>query len=96
MDGAILVCSAEDGAMKQTREHLLLAKQIGINYLVVFINKVDIVLDLEQIELVKESIREELRKNDYDAENTPMIGGSALCALEGREPKMGEEAIVEL
>jgi len=96
MDGAILICSAEDGAMSQTREHLLLAKQIGIKHLVVFINKVDIVLDLEQIELVKESIRDELKKNGYDVENTPMIGGSALCALEGREPEMGEKAIVEL
>ena len=96
MDGAILICSAQDGAMEQTREHLLLAKQVGIKYLVVFVNKVDVVLDLEQIGLVKEEIKEELKKFGYDAENTPMIGGSALCALEGRNPEIGEKAIIEL
>src|SRR5437762_1158391 len=96
MDGAILICSAEDGAMAQTREHLLLAKQIGIKHLVVFINKIDVVLDLEQIELVREEIKGELEKNGYDTENTPIIGGSALCALEGRDPEKGEKKIVEL
>jgi elongation factor Tu len=96
MDGAILVCSAQDGAMEQTREHLLLAKQIGIKYIVVFINKVDIVLDLDQIQLVKDEIKEELEKLGYNAEDTPMIGGSALFALEGKNPEIGEKAIVDL
>jgi len=96
MDGAILVCSAQDGAMEQTREHLLLAKQIGIKYIVVFINKIDVVSDLDQIQLVKEEIKEELERLGYNAENTPMIGGSALFALEGRDPEKGEKKIVEL
>src|SRR4051794_26455922 len=96
MDGAILILSAQDGAMEQTKEHLLLAKQIGIKHLVVFINKVDVVLDLEQIELVKEEIKEELKKVGYDAKETPIIGGSALCALEKRNPEIGEKSIVEL
>src|SRR5271155_2934625 len=96
MDGAILILSAQDGAMKQTKEHLLLAKQIGIEHLVVFVNKVDVVLDLEQIELVREEIKEELKKLGYDAEKTPIIGGSALCALEERNPEIGEKAIADL
>nr|CAG8435682.1 12342_t:CDS:2 [Entrophospora candida] len=96
MDGAILICSAQDGAMNQTKEHLLLAKQIGIKYIVVFINKVDVVLDLDQIQLVKDEIKDELKKLGYDAEKTPMIGGSALCALEGKNSEIGEKAIVEL
>ena len=96
MDGAILLLSAHDGAMEQTKAHLALAKQIGIKHLVVFVNKVDVVLDLEQIALVQEEIKEELEKNGYDAEKTPIIGGSALCALEGRDPEIGEKAILDL
>lgn len=96
MDGAILILSAEDGTMDQTKEHLLLAKQIGIKYLVVFINKIDIVADLEQVEMAKEEIKEELKRVGYDAENTPIIGGSALCSLEGRNPEIGEQKIAEL
>ncbi|CAI2161717.1 1292_t:CDS:1 [Funneliformis geosporum] len=96
MDGAILILSAQDGSKEQTKEHLLLAKQIGIEYLVVFLNKVDMVSDLEEIDLVKEEIKEDLRKAGYDAEKIPIIGGSALCALEGRNPEMGEEKISDL
>ncbi|CAJ0824573.1 22172_t:CDS:2 [Entrophospora sp. SA101] len=96
MDGAILVLSAQDGTMEQTKEHLLLAQQVGVKHLVVFINKVDVIQDLEQIELVKEEIKEELKLRGYDSENTPIIGGSALCALEDRQPELGEKAILEL
>ncbi|RHZ35593.1 elongation factor Tu [endosymbiont GvMRE of Glomus versiforme] len=96
MDGAILVVSAEDGAMPQTKEHLLLAKQMGIKYMVVFINKVDVVLDLEQIKFAEEEIKEEIKKHGYDAENTPIIAGSALCALEERNPELGEKSIIDL
>jgi elongation factor Tu len=96
MDGAVLICSAEDGAMAQTKEHLLLAKQIGIEYLVVFINKIDIVSDPEQLGLVQEEIKEELKKLGYEAEKIPFIRGSALCALEERNPEIGEKSILKL
>lgn len=88
MDGAILVVAATDGAMPQTREHLLLAKQIGISHILVFINKVD-AADTEMIELVEMEIRELLTEMGFDGENLPVIKGSALCALEGREPEIG-------
>ncbi|XP_075220300.1 elongation factor Tu-like [Lycorma delicatula] len=95
MDGAILVVAATDGAMPQTREHLLLAKQIGINHLVVFINKVD-AADSEMVELVEMEVREIMSEMGYDGENTPFIKGSALCALEGKNPEIGVQAIIEL
>ncbi|XP_012260730.1 elongation factor Tu, mitochondrial-like [Athalia rosae] len=95
MDGAILVVAATDGAMPQTREHLLLAKQIGINHVVVFINKVD-AADTEMAELVEIEIRELMTEMGYDGENAPVILGSALCALEGRNPEIGSEAILKL
>lgn len=95
MDGAILVVAATDGCMPQTREHLLLAKQIGITHLVVFVNKVD-AADLEMTELVEMEIREVLTEMGFDGMNTPFVHGSALCAMEGRDPKIGEEAVLKL
>ncbi|XP_049835739.1 elongation factor Tu, mitochondrial [Schistocerca gregaria] len=95
MDGAILVVAATDGAMPQTREHLLLAKQIGVNHIVVFINKVD-AADKEMVELVEMEMRELLTEMGYDGDNIPVIKGSALCALEGRNPEMGAEPILQL
>jgi elongation factor Tu len=93
MDAAILVCAATDGPMPQTREHILLAKQVGVPKIVVFLNKCDMVDDEEMIMLVEEDIRELLTKNGFDGENTPIVQGSALKALEGDamwEPKIGE------
>jgi elongation factor Tu len=84
MDGAIIVVAATDGAMPQTREHILLARQVGIPRLVVFLNKVDMVDDMEMVELVEEEIREILTKNGYDGANTPFIKGSGLKALEAK------------
>jgi len=96
MDGAIIVVSATDGQMPQTREHLLLARQVGIKRLVVFINKIDTISDPEMLELVDMEMRELLSKYEFDGENTPIIMGSALAALEGRDDKIGFEKIVEL
>jgi len=96
MDGAILVVAATDGQMPQTREHLLLANQIGVKDLVVFINKVDIVDDDELMELVEMEVREMLTEYGYDGDETPIISGSALCALEDRKPEIGVEKINEL
>lgn len=96
MDGAILVVAATDGDMPQTREHLLLAKQVGVDHLVVFLNKVEVVTDPDQIELVKMGIREVLNKYGFDGEKTPIVSGSALCALEGKNPELGEKAIIDL
>lgn len=96
MDGAIIVVSASDGQMPQTREHLLLARQVGIKRLVVFINKIDTISDPEMLELVEMEMRELLSTYDFDGENTPIIMGSALAALEGREDKIGSEKIIEL
>ncbi|OWR42951.1 elongation factor [Danaus plexippus plexippus] len=95
MDGAILVVAATDGVMPQTREHLLLAKQIGIQHIVVFINKVD-AADQEMVELVEMEIRELMTEMGYDGDNVPVIKGSALCALEGKKPEIGSEAISKL
>ncbi|MEQ1724836.1 MAG: elongation factor Tu [Sphingopyxis sp.] len=96
MDGAILVVSATDGPMPQTKEHILLAKQVGVPTMVVFMNKVDLVDDDEILELVEMEIREELSKRDFDGDNIPIIRGSATCALSGSDDKMGREAILEL
>ncbi|KAH0956391.1 hypothetical protein HN011_010333 [Eciton burchellii] len=95
MDGAILVVAATDGTMPQTKEHLLLAKQIGIKHIVVFINKVD-AADSEMVELVEMEIRELLSNMGYDGDNNPVVTGSALCALEGKQPEIGVEAILRL
>lgn len=96
MDGAIIVVSATDGQMPQTREHLLLARQVGIKRLVVFINKVDTISDPEMLELVDMEMRELLSHYGFDGENTPIIMGSALAALEGRDNHIGAEKIIEL
>ncbi len=95
MDGAILVVSAADGPMPQTREHILLARQVGVPALVVFLNKVDMVDDEELIELVEMEVSELLEKYDFPAE-TPITRGSALCALEGRDDPIGKDAVVAL
>ncbi|CAL1684993.1 unnamed protein product [Lasius platythorax] len=95
MDGAILVVAATDGTMPQTREHLILAKQIGIQHIIVFINKVD-AADSEMVELVEMEIRELLSEMGYDGDNVPIVKGSALCALEGKNPEIGAQAILQL
>jgi len=96
MDGAILVCSAADGPMPQTREHILLARQVGVPALVVFMNKVDQVDDEELLELVEMEIRELLSSYDFPGDDIPIIKGSALAALEGRDDEIGKNAILEL
>jgi elongation factor Tu len=96
MDGAILVCSAADGPMPQTREHILLARQVGVPAIVVFMNKVDQVDDAELLDLVEMEIRELLSKYQFPGDDIPVVKGSALAAVEGRNPEIGEQAIVEL
>jgi elongation factor Tu len=96
MDGAILVCSAADGPMPQTREHILLARQVGVPALVVFMNKVDQVDDEELLELVEMEIRELLSSYDFPGDDIPIIKGSALAALEGNNDEIGKNAIMEL
>ncbi len=97
MDGAILVVSATDGPMPQTKEHILLAKQVGVPSIVVFLNKCDMVDDADMLELVEEEIRDELSKRGFDGANTPIIRGSALCALEAKDPEnYGKAAILKL
>jgi elongation factor Tu len=96
MDGAILVVSAADGPMPQTREHILLARQVGVPALVVFMNKVDMVDDAELLDLVELEVRELLSKYDFPGDDIPIVKGSALCALEDREPAIGREAVLEL
>ncbi len=96
MDGAILVVSAADGPMPQTKEHILLAKQVGVPTMVVFLNKVDQVDDPELLELVELEIREELSKRDFDGDNIPIISGSALAVLEDKNKEIGHDAILKL
>ena len=96
MDGAILVCSAADGPMPQTREHILLARQVGVPALVVFMNKVDMVDDPELLELVEMEVRELLSSYQFPGDDIPIVKGSALCALEDRSPEIGREAILKL
>ncbi len=96
MDGAILVCSAADGPMPQTREHILLSKQVGVPYIVVFLNKADMVDDEELIELVEMEVRELLDQYDFPGDDTPIIIGSALKALEGDTSDIGAPAVQEL
>ena len=96
MDGAILVCSAADGPMPQTREHILLARQVGVPYIVVFLNKVDLVDDAELLELVEMEVRELLDKYQFPGDATPIIAGSALHALDGTNPSLGKEKIIAL
>jgi elongation factor Tu len=96
MDGAILVVSAADGPMPQTREHILLARQVGVPYIVVFMNKADMVDDKELLELVELEVRELLSKYDFPGDDTPIVIGSALKALEGDKGELGEGAIIKL
>ena len=96
MDGAILVCSAADGPMPQTREHILLSRQVGVPYIVVFLNKADMVDDEELLELVEMEVRELLSDYDFPGDDTPIITGSALKALEGDESDIGVPAILKL
>jgi len=96
MDGAILVVNAADGPMPQTREHILLARQVGVPALVVFMNKVDQVDDEELLELVEMEIRELLSSYEFPGDDIPIISGSALAAMEGRDPEIGENKIKEL
>ena len=96
MDGAILVVSAADGPMPQTREHILLARQVGVPALVVFLNKVDMVDDPELLELVELEVRELLSKYEFPGDDIPITKGSALCALEDRSPEIGHDAVLKL
>ena len=96
MDGAILVVSAADGPMPQTREHILLARQVGVPYIIVFMNKADMVDDKELLELVELEVRELLSKYDFPGDDTPIVIGSALKALEGDKTDLGEGAILKL
>ncbi|WP_066769646.1 elongation factor Tu [Sphingobium sp. CCH11-B1] len=96
MDGAILVVSATDGPMPQTREHILLARQVGVPQLVVFMNKVDLVDDAEILELVELEIRELLSSYDFDGDNIPVIAGSAVKALDGSNDEIGKQAVLKL
>jgi len=96
MDGAILVVSAADGPMPQTREHILLSRQVGVPYIIVFLNKADMVDDEELLELVEMEVRELLSKYDFPGDDTPIVKGSAKLALEGDEGALGKEAILQL
>ncbi|MCC7135458.1 MAG: elongation factor Tu [Nitrosomonas sp.] len=96
MDGAILVVSAADGPMPQTREHILLARQVGVPYIIVYMNKADMVDDAELLELVEMEIRELLSKYDFPGDDTPIITGSALKALEGDQSEIGQPSIFKL
>jgi elongation factor Tu len=96
MDGAILVCSAADGPMPQTREHILLARQVGVPYIIVFLNKCDMVDDAELLELVEMEVRELLSKYEFPGDDLPIIRGSAKLALEGDPGDLGEGAIMKL
>ncbi|MDN0075850.1 elongation factor Tu, partial [Crenobacter sp. SG2303] len=96
MDGAILVCSAADGPMPQTREHILLSRQVGVPYIIVFLNKADLVDDAELLELVEMEVRDLLSSYDFPGDDTPIIVGSARLALEGDQSEYGEPAIFRL
>jgi elongation factor Tu len=96
MDGAILVCSAADGPMPQTREHILLARQVGVPYIIVYLNKADLVDDAELLELVEMEVRDLLSKYDFPGDDTPIIHGSARLALEGDQSEIGEPSIFKL
>ena len=96
MDGAILVVSAADGPMPQTREHILLARQVGVPYIIVYMNKADMVDDKELLELVEMEVRELLSKYEFPGDKTPIVIGSALKALEGDTGELGEQSIMKL
>ncbi len=96
MDGAILVVAANDGPMAQTREHILLARQVNVPAIVVFMNKIDMVDEPDLLDLVEEEIRELLKKYGFPGDEIPVIRGSALAAMEGRDPEIGEQRVLEL
>jgi small GTP-binding protein domain len=96
MDGAILVVNAADGPMPQTREHILLARQVGVPAIVVYLNKVDQVDDKELVDLVEEEIKDLLKSYEFPGDTTPIIKGSALAAVEGRDDEIGKNSIIEL
>src|SRR5476649_2156434 len=96
MDGAILVVSAADGPMPQTREHILLARQVGVPFIVVFLNKCDAVDDPELVELVEMEVRELLKSYQFPGDTLPVVRGSALMALEDKSPELGEQAVLKL
>lgn len=96
MDGGILVVSAQDGAMPQTREHILLCRQVGVKNIIIFLNKCDMVEDEDMHELVEMEVRELLSAYDYDGDSCEFVKGSALCALNGTNPELGEQAIEKL
>src|SRR6059036_989914 len=96
MDGAILVVSAADGPMPQTREHILLARQVGVPALVVYMNKVDMVDDPELLDLVELEVRELLKSYQYPGDDIPVVRGSALMALEDKNPEQGEQSVLQL
>src|SRR6202008_4161904 len=96
MDGAILVVSAADGPMPQTREHILLARQVGVPFIVVYMNKADMVDDAELLELVELEVRDLLSKYNFPGDKTPIIKGSALKALEGDQGDLGVPSVVKL
>jgi elongation factor Tu len=96
MDGAILVCSAADGPMPQTREHILLARQVGVPYIVVYLNKADMVDDAELLELVEMEVRDLLSSYDFPGDDTPIVTGSALKALEGDQSEIGVPSVLKL
>lgn len=92
----LAVVAATDGIMPQTREHVLLAKQIGVTQIIVFLNKIDLIPDKDVIELAEEEIRELLTQYGFDGKNTPIIPGSALCAIDGVKPEIGKEPVKKL
>ena len=96
MDGGILVVSATDGAMPQTREHILLCRQVGVKNIIVFLNKCDVVQDEEMHELVEMEVRELLSQYEYEGDDVVFVKGSALCALNGTDPELGEKAMEQL
>src|SRR3970282_2489575 len=96
MDGAILVVSAADGPMPQTREHLLLARQVGVPYMVVYMNKADMVDDQELLDLVELEVRELLSKYEFPGDKTPIVIGSAIKALQGEKGPLADEGILKL
>src|ERR1700688_5259811 len=96
MDGAILVCSAADGPMPQTREHILLARQVGVPYIVVYLNKADMVDDPELLELVEMEVRDLLSSYNFPGDKTPIVRGSALKALQGDKSEIGEPSVLKL
>ena len=96
MDAGILVVSSTDGPMPQTKEHVLLCRQIGVNTIIVFMNKIDLIKETEMVDVIELELKELLKKHDYDPENTRFIRGSALSAIQSQNPEIGVQKIEEL